>query len=155
MALLGVIERVRHCLGDDLALHALHHVERSADHRLPVAHREHPRRSHRRGFERGKQPCFAKHVMGARRQRAARRAAQHDAGRKRERDVRVSIPDRGGIEVVGRLEAAAAQELEQRFQHQQRLALVACAVGVSADDVVGCQSDCHFSAAAYPSPARR
>ena len=42
--------------------------------------------------------------MGARRQRAARRPPQHDAGRQREGDVGVAIADRRGAEIGGRRE---------------------------------------------------
>ena len=47
------------------------------------------------------------------------------------------------VEVGGRLEALLGEELDQRLEHQQRLAVVGRGLGVSADDVVGGERDGH------------
>ena len=60
-----------------VALHPLHHVERRADHGLVVARGEHARRAHVGVLHGGQQARLAQHVVGRRRQRRARRAAQH------------------------------------------------------------------------------
>ena len=69
----------RHRARDDVALDALHDVERRADDRGVVAHREHGGHARAAG-ERRQHARLAQDVVRAGRQRAARRAAQHDVG---------------------------------------------------------------------------
>ena len=66
-------ERLRDRARDHVAVHARHDVERRADHRRVIAHREHV--GHPRGRQRAHHARLAQHVVGARRQRRARRAA--------------------------------------------------------------------------------
>ena len=81
--------------------------------------------------------------MGTRRQRTARRAPDDHIGRQREGDVRVAIADRGSLELAGGFQAIRAEELEQRFEHQQRLALVGLSLRVGPDDIVWRERDGH------------
>ena len=78
-AVLEAVERGRHRARDDVALDALHDVERRADDGLVVAHGEHGGHARAAG-ERRQHARLAQDVVRAGRQRAARRAAQHDVG---------------------------------------------------------------------------
>ena len=140
-----VVEGGRDRVGDHLTLDQFHHVERRADHLLVVAHRQDLRRAHVGRLERPQQSRLAQHVVRRGRQRTARRPAQHDACRERERDVRVAVTDRLSGELVGCLEPVRAQEAEQRVDHQQRLALVGTALLVRTDEVVRSERDRHLT----------
>ena len=76
--------------------------------------------------------------MGAGRQRAARRPAQHDVGAvaaQRIGHVGVPVADGRDLDVAG-AQAVGVEEPQQRVEHEQGLALVGCALGVGADHVV-------------------
>ena len=100
-ALLLAVELLRDLARDHGPVHLLHHVEGDAQHRLVVAGGQHARHAHRRALERAQQARLAQHVVGRRRQRRARRAAQHDArvaARDQEREVRVTLADALGLD---------------------------------------------------------
>ena len=140
---LGAVERGRHRARDDVALDALHDVERRADDGRVVAHREHLR-------ARARGPASARSTRASRRTScalggsgAARRAAQRRrrrrrgaarrsrwSGRRRPASTRASPAPR----------PCASRKAAQRLEHEQRLALVGRGLGVGADDVV--RGDC-------------
>ena len=136
-AVLEAVERGGHRARDDVALDALHDVERRADDGGVVAHREHG--GHARAAGEARQHArLAQDVVRAGRQRAARRAAQHDVGAvaaQRIGHVGVAVADGRDVDVAG-AQAVGVEEGHQRVEHEQRLALVGRALGVGADDVV-------------------
>ena len=114
-ALLGRVERGGIASVITSPCDPLHHVERRADHGRVVAHRQHLRHPDRRGLERAQQPRLAQHVVRARRQRPARRAAQHDPGGQHEGDVRVALADRASrVRSSGASSPGAARNSRQR-----------------------------------------
>ena len=133
----GAVERGGHRAGDDVALDALHEIEGRADHRLVVADGEHG--GHARASGKGGEDArLAQDVVGAGRQRAARRAAQDDVGCVAAQGVGhvgVALADRFHLDLAG-AELVRVQEGHQRLEDEQRLALVGLALGVGADDVV-------------------
>jgi hypothetical protein len=120
--LLRVVERRRHGGGHHVAVHPLHHVERRADHLLVVADGDHGRHARGGAEDRREQPRLAQHVMGRRRQRRARRAAQHPlavVARDEERHVGVPLAHRLGPQRAA-AETALVHERLQRAAHEQR-----------------------------------
>ena len=136
-AVLGAVERGGHRARDDVALDALHDVERRADDGGVVAHREHG--GHARAAGQGRQHArLAQDVVRAGRQRAARRTAQHDVGAvavQRIGHVGVAVADGRHLDVAG-AQAVCVEEGLERLEDEQGLALVGLALGVGADDVV-------------------
>ena len=136
-AVVAAVERGRDRARDDVALDALHDVEGRADDRLVVADGEHG--GHARAAGEGRQHArLAQDVVGAGGQRAARRAAQHNAGALAAQgvgDVRVALADGLDLDVAG-AQPVRVQEGHQRVEDEQRLALVGLALGVGADEVV-------------------
>ena len=127
-----------HGAREDLAVHALHEVERRADDRRVVAHRQHPRHARRRRLERAQQARLAQDVVGARRERPARRPAQHDLPAFAPHeigDVRVPLADRLRTHRSGP-EPVRVEERLERVEHEQRLAGVVADRRAVGDDVV-------------------
>ena len=91
--LLGVVETGRQRRGADLALQVLHDVEGHV-HRLALARdAEHRGHRHVRARERLEDARLAQHVVGARRERARRRAAQYNGAPARRDGVgEVGVP---------------------------------------------------------------
>ena len=93
----------------------------------------------RRGVrERAQQARLAQHVVGARRQRRARRAAQHEllaAPLDQVGDVRVALADRARADLA-RAEPVLVEERLERVEHEQRRAAVSLPLRRGADDVV-------------------
>ena len=124
-------------LGDHGAADTLHDVERRADHLGVVADGQHPRGADRRRLKRRQQARLAQDVVGARGQRALaggrRRTTSVDSAK-----VTLEWPSPTGtaLRSAGASRPPAREELPQRLEHQQRLALVRRALGVGADDVV-------------------
>ena len=133
-------------LGDDrLARHALHHVERRADHGLVVAHREHVGHPGRGVAQRSQQPRLAQNVVRARRNRRPRRPAQHQlaaAALEQVGDVRVALADRAREDLPG-AQAVGVEEAAKWLEHEQRRALVVLSVRSARDDVVCCNRRPH------------
>ncbi len=80
LSVLGRVERLRNARRDDVALHLLHHVERCSDDLDVVTHREDSRCADGGWLERTQQPGLPQDIVGAWRQRPARRAPEHDPG---------------------------------------------------------------------------
>ena len=84
-----------------LAVDALHHVERRAGDGVVVAGGEHARHAHAACLERAQQERLAQHVVRRRRQRRARRTAQHPfaaVAADHVGDVGVPVADRLGLQ---------------------------------------------------------
>ena len=61
----------------------------------------------------------------------------------------MTVADRRRGQVRGRLEPGGGEELAQRVEHEQRLALVGGSLLRGFDDVVGCGGDLHVGRGAY------
>jgi hypothetical protein len=136
-AILDCVEHRRQRAGDHLALDLLHHVERHADDRRVVAHRDDDGHARAAG-ERGHHPRLAQDVVRAGRQRPTRRAAQHElaaVASQRVGDVRVALADRLDLDLPG-AQPALIEVGPQRLEHEQRLTSVGRALLVGEDDVV-------------------
>ncbi len=55
----------------------------------------------------------------------------------------MALTDGRCVEVGGRIEAVDLEEINQRLEHEQGLAVVRLALGVRADDVIGCEPNAH------------
>ena len=131
------VERRRHRLVDHDPVDPLHHVERRADHGVVVARGQHPRHG-RATLERAQHARLAQHVVRAGRQRAARRAAEHEVravAAQRERDVRVAVADRRDLRLA-RAEAVRVEPGHERLEDEQRLARALRQLRARAHDVV-------------------
>jgi hypothetical protein len=141
------VERRGHAGRDDVAVHALHHVERCADDGLVVADREHFGYARGRAADRVQEPRLAQDVVGARRQGRPGRTADDEvavAAAHEVRDVRVPLAERLDLEVA-RAEPVLVEERLQRLDDEQRRALVGGGLGVASDNVVRGGCDGHLA----------
>ena len=155
-AVLLAVERRRDVLRDDVPVDALHDVERRADDRLVVAHREDLGHA-RLARERAQDARLAQDVVGAGRQRRARRAAQHERGAAAVARCSVTFecPSPTGRDLgLAGAEAVLVEELEQRIEDEQRRALVGRRLLVAAHDVVGGDRVAHGACAGTFGPWR-
>ena len=131
-AMLGGIQRRRHRVGDHLAVHPLHDVERRADH-LGSSHT---------ASTRGARTVVGSSALSSRASRSTSCALGGSGprgGRRRTTPVdspKVTLEWPSPIGTAARSAGAsrppAREELAQRLEHQQRLAVVGRALGVGA-----------------------
>ena len=143
----GVSSGVGDARDDHLALDPLHHVERRSRSRLGPRTRRAPSGT-RAGvsLQRAQQPRLAQHVVRARRQRRARRAAQHDLGAvalDQVGHVRVALADRARAAISPSPRPCASRNAAQRIEDEQRRAAVALGLRRGLDDVVWCDRRAH------------
>jgi hypothetical protein len=105
---------------------SLHDVERRADHRLVVAHREHLGDTRGGAADRAQETRLAQDVVRAGRQRRPRRAAHDEvavAAANQVRDVRVALAERLDAKLAG-AEPVLVEERAQRLDDEQGRPLV-------------------------------
>ena len=117
----GRVELRRQLVVEDDAVHDVHHVERNAEGGLVLVREQHAGHPDRRPGERAEESRLSQHVVGRRRQRRARRAAQHEAlvaPADQEGDVRVPVPDPRCLDRP-RSEACSVEHRLDRLEHEQ------------------------------------